>query len=174
MTNCTRSTMNWHSYPKDFLWIESNFELRARLIGSIIIGDRGSACWAISVINSALDSLQSEGIHHWTCHVRFNFYFITAPSRIPPFVCPRAFSLVAKKNFGKKKTITQIFSHCSKRNREVGTGVGRGEAGSRCCWFWKSYQHANIVWNSQTECVLVCIRYNIVLFNTYTRIELFL
>lgn len=124
MTNCTRSTMNWHSYPKDFLWIESNFELRARLIGSIIIGDRGSACWAISVINSALDSLQSEGIHHWTCHVRFNFYFITAPSRIPPFVCPRAFSLVAKKNFGKKKTITQIFSHCSKRGGEVRQGVG--------------------------------------------------
>lgn len=108
MTNCTRSTMNWHNYPKDFLWIESNSELRARLIGSIIIGDRGSACWAISVINSALDSVQSEGIHHWTCHVLFNFYFITVPSRIPPFVCPYAsghFHLSRKKTLGKKRQL---------------------------------------------------------------------
>lgn len=134
MTNCTRSTMNWHNYPKDFLWIESNSELRARLIGSIIIGDRDSACWAISVINSALDSLQSEGIHHWTCHVRFNFYFITAPSRIPPFVCPYPsghFHLSRKKTLGKKRQLRRSLATAAsgierwwRAGGEVRQGVG--------------------------------------------------
>lgn len=122
MTNCTRSTMNWHNYLKDFLWIESNSELRARLIGSIIFGDRGSACWAISVINSALGILQLN----LPCSIQFLFHY--SPIKNTPFCLPlpfRAFSLVAKKKIWKKKT--QIFSHCSKRNRVVGTGGGRVE-----------------------------------------------
>lgn len=132
MTNWARSTMNWHNYPKDFLWIESNSELRARLIGSIIIGDRGSACWAISVINSALDSLQSEGIHHWTCHVLFNFYFITAPSRIPPFVCPYAsghFHLSRKKTLEKKRQLRRSLATAASEIESWGRAGGEVRQG---------------------------------------------
>lgn len=120
MTNCTRSTMNWHNFPKDFLWIESNSELRARLIGSIIIGDRGSACWAIFCTwHSAIELAMFDSISI-SLQPHQEYPLLSAPTLQGIFTC-------REKKLWKKKTITQIFSHCSKRNRVVGTGGGRVE-----------------------------------------------
>lgn len=176
--------MNWHNSPKDFLGIESNSELRARLIGSIIIGDRGSSGWAISVINSALGILQSERQYTIELAMLDSISISLEPHQIPPsaFIPLEAFSLVTEKNFATYKKCMKNDNYAdllplqqteSKGNWKEGyrrgvLGQGVGVVG-----------HEQLAISTQISsetgdrvCVLVCIRYYIVLLLIY--IELFL
>lgn len=184
MTNCTRSTMNWHNSSKDFLGIESNSELRARLIGSIIIGDRGSSAWAISVINSALGILQSEREYTIELAMLDSISISLEPHQIPPSAFPpppQAFSLVTGKNFATYKKCMKKDNYAdllplqqTKSKGDWKEGVGRG--GEWWGWEWvllvmNSNQHANIVWDRR-QSVCWCAYATILYYLIY--IELFL